>query len=84
MAHLSRTTKANEAFMSGTILPPTTSWQEGWMKAPMETAPVMDRRPQDLDNLVEALRAYQAIYSPLLQRREQREGAEKYLHGLLL
>jgi SRSO17 transposase len=34
--------------------------------------------------LVEALREYHAIYSPLFQRREQREGAEKYLHGLLL
>ena len=54
------------------------------MKAPMETAPVMDLRPRDLDNLVEALREYHAIYSPLFQRREQREGVEKYLHGLLL
>ncbi len=54
------------------------------MKAPMETAPVMDLSPRDLDNLVEALREYHAIYSPLFQRREQREGAEKYLHGLLL
>ena len=40
--------------------------------------------PQAIDNLVEALREYHAIYSPLFQRREQREGAEKYLHGLLL
>ena len=54
------------------------------MKAPMKTAPVMDLCPRDLDNLVEALREYHAIYSPLFQRREQREGAEKYLHGLLL
>jgi SRSO17 transposase len=54
------------------------------MKAPMETAPVMDLSPRDLDHLVEALREYHAIYSPLFQRREQREGAEKYLHGLLL
>jgi SRSO17 transposase len=54
------------------------------MKASMETAPVMDLRPRDLDNLVEALREYHAIYSPLFQRRDQREGAEKYLHGLLL
>lgn len=44
------------------------------MKAPMETAPVMDLSPQDLDNLVEALREYHAIYSPLFQRREQRDG----------
>ena len=54
------------------------------MKAPMNTAPVMDLSPRDLDNMVEALREYHAIYSPLFQRREQREGAEKYLHGLLL
>jgi SRSO17 transposase len=54
------------------------------MKAPMATAPVMDLSPRDLDNVVAALREYQAISSPLLQRREQREGAEKYLHGLWL
>jgi SRSO17 transposase len=54
------------------------------MRAPIETAPVMDLRPQDLDRLVEALRNYHAIYSPLFQRRKQREWAEKYLHGLLL
>ena len=54
------------------------------MKAPMATAPVMDLSPRDLDNLVEALREYHAIYSPLCQRREQREGAEQSLHGLLL
>jgi SRSO17 transposase len=44
----------------------------------------MDLSPRDLDNVVEALREYHAIDSPLFQRREQREGAEKYLHGLLL
>jgi SRSO17 transposase len=54
------------------------------MRALIETAPVMDLRPQDLDRLVEDLRDYHAIYSPLFQRREQREWAEKYLHGLLL
>jgi SRSO17 transposase len=54
------------------------------MKAPMETAPVMDLRPRDVDHLVEAWREYHAISSPVFQRREQREGAEKSLHGLLL
>jgi len=44
----------------------------------------MELTPQAMDNLVEELRAYHAIYSPLFQRREQREGAEKYLRGLLL
>ena len=47
------------------------------MKAPMETAPVMDLSPRDLDHVVEALREYHALDSPLFQRREQREGAEK-------
>jgi SRSO17 transposase len=54
------------------------------MTPPIETAPAMELTPQAIDNLVEELRAYHAIYSPLFQRREQREGAAKYLHGLLL
>jgi SRSO17 transposase len=54
------------------------------MKELIPTAPAMDLTPQAIDNLVEELRAYHAIYSPLFQRREQREGAAKYLHGLLL
>jgi SRSO17 transposase len=51
---------------------------------PMETAPVLDLTPQDLEALLDELRVYHAIYSPLFQRREQREWSEKYLHGLLL
>jgi SRSO17 transposase len=35
-------------------------------------------------NLLDALLAYHAIYSPLFPRREQREGAADYLYGLLL
>lgn len=54
------------------------------MSTPIETTAVMDLTPCDLDDLVEELRAYHAIYSPLFQRREQREWAGKYLHGLLL
>ncbi|MGH8056782.1 MAG: transposase, partial [Candidatus Entotheonellia bacterium] len=54
------------------------------MSTTIETTAVMDVTPGDLDNLVEELRAYHAIYSPLFQRREQREWAAKYLHGLLL
>jgi len=38
---------------------------------------------QDIESLVEELRAYHAIYSPLFQRREQREAAHAYLQGLL-
>ena len=54
------------------------------MTKPIDTAPAMELTPQAIDNLVEELRAYHAIYSPLFQRREQREGAAKYLRGLLL
>lgn len=50
----------------------------------IETAPAMELTPQAIDHLVEALREYHAIYSPLFQRREPREWAQKYLHGLLL
>jgi len=48
------------------------------------TAPVLDLTPQDLDGILDDLRAYHAIFSPLFQRREQRAWAETYLHGLLL
>jgi SRSO17 transposase len=54
------------------------------MRKPIETTPAMELTPQAIDNLLDELRAYHAIYSPLFQRREQRAGAEKYLHGLLL
>ena len=49
----------------------------------IETTPRMDLSVQDIEHLVEELRAYHAIYSPLLQRREQREAAHTYLQGLL-
>ena len=51
---------------------------------PLETVPVMELAPQDINQLVEAWRVYHRIYSPLCQRREPRAGAEKYLHGWLL
>lgn len=35
------------------------------MSTPIETTAVIDLIPRDLDNLVEGLRAYHAIYSPL-------------------
>ena len=47
----------------------------------IETTPKMDLAMQDIAHLVEELRAYHAIYSPLLQRREQREAAHTYLQG---
>ena len=49
----------------------------------IETAPRMDLSVQDIEHLVEELRAYHAIYRPLFQRREQREAAHAYLQGLL-
>ena len=48
-----------------------------------ETAPEMHLTPQDIDNLLGEVKAYQAIYSPLFQRREQREKSQDYLYGLL-
>ena len=49
----------------------------------IETAPRMDVSVQDIEHLVEALRASHAIYSPLFQRRAQREAASTSLQGLL-
>src|SRR6266852_3606811 len=65
------------------MLPITPEWKEGSMSDLIETAPRMDLAVQDIEHLVEELRAYHAIYSPLLQRREQREAAHTYLQGLL-
>jgi hypothetical protein len=44
----------------------------------------MDLTPRDVEDLLEELHAYHALYSALFQRREQREQAAKYLQGLLL
>ncbi|ETX02035.1 MAG: hypothetical protein ETSY1_05040 [Candidatus Entotheonella factor] len=54
------------------------------MMAVIETTPWIDFRLRDVDELVEELQAYHAIYSPLFQRREQRYWAGEYLRGLLL
>ena len=51
---------------------------------PIETAPSLALTPADIDALLDELHAYHAIYSPLFQRREQREWSAKYLHGLLM
>lgn len=48
------------------------------------TAPVLDLTPQELDGILDELYAYHAIFSPLFQRREQRDWSHDYLHGLLL
>jgi hypothetical protein len=63
---------------------PAASQTEGSLKALITIAPVQELTPQATDTLLEQLRAYYAIYSPLFQRREQREGAETYLRGLRL
>ena len=48
-----------------------------------ETVPEFNLKPQDIDNLVDELREYHAIYSPLFCRREQRDWSAVYLNGLL-
>src|SRR5712691_10495114 len=65
------------------MLPVNHAWKEGSMMDLIETTPKMDLAIQDIEHLVEELRAYHAIYSPLFQRREQREAAHSYLQGLL-
>src|SRR5712692_2100055 len=65
------------------MLPITPTRKEGSMIDLIETAPKMDLAIQDIELLVEELRAYHAIYSPLFQRREQRQAAHTYLQGLL-
>lgn len=48
------------------------------------TAPVLDLTPTDVAGILDQLAAYHAIFSPLFARREQRDWAMTYLHGLLL
>ena len=48
------------------------------------TAPLLDLTPDDLETILDELHAYHAIFSPLFARREQRDWAHSYLHGLLL
>jgi len=49
----------------------------------VEPVPELNLELQDLDQSMEELREYHAIYSPLFRRREQREWSETYLRGLL-
>src|ERR1700675_2350438 len=65
------------------MLPINPAWKEGSMMDLIETTPKMDLAIQDIEHLVEELRAYHAIYSPLFQRREQREAAHTSLQGVL-
>jgi hypothetical protein len=65
------------------MLPINPAWKESSMTALLETVPKMDFAIHDLEHLVEELHAYHAIYSPLFQRREQREAAHTSLQGVL-
>src|SRR2546428_13190023 len=65
------------------MLPVNPAWKECSMMDLIETTPKMDLAIQDIAHLVEELRAYHAIYSPLVQRREPREAAHASLQGLL-
>lgn len=64
-------------------LPPTQQHKEGSRTDLIETVPPMDLARAEMEPLVEALRDYHALYSPLLQRREQRALAPRSLQGLL-
>lgn len=50
----------------------------------VDTAPLLNLKPEDVEGLWEELEAYPAIYRPLFGRREQREWSKKYLMGLLM
>lgn len=53
------------------------------MPTAVATAPCLSLTAQDVAATVNALEAYQAIYSPLLARREQRSQLALYWRGLL-
>jgi SRSO17 transposase len=65
------------------MLPIGHEWKEGRMTELIETAPKMDLAIEDIAPLVEELRAYHALDSPLFQRREPRDAAHVSLQGLL-
>jgi SRSO17 transposase len=65
------------------MLPIGHEWKEGSMTELIATTPKMDLAIEDMEHVVEELCAYHAIYSLLLQRREQRDAAHIYLQGLL-
>lgn len=50
----------------------------------IETVSPMRLSAEDISQLMGELESYHAIYSPLFQRREQREWSSLYLRGLLL
>jgi SRSO17 transposase len=50
----------------------------------IETIPQIELKPEDVHSLLEELRDYHAIYSPLFYRSEHRKWSQKYLQGLML
>jgi hypothetical protein len=64
------------------MLPVSHAWKEGSIMDLIETTPKMELVIQDMEHSVETLRDDHALYSPLFQRREQREAARTYLQGL--
>jgi SRSO17 transposase len=49
----------------------------------IETAPEMQLTLEDVDQLLDEVKAYHAVYNPLFQRREQGDKSQEYLYGLL-
>jgi SRSO17 transposase len=56
---------------------------EGKIMELIETVPQIRLESEDVESLVDELDEYHSLYSPLFQRREQREQAKGYLNGLL-
>jgi SRSO17 transposase len=50
----------------------------------LETAPELNLRAKEIEELTVQLQDYVTIFHPLFRRSEQRHWAEAYLHGLLL
>src|SRR3989442_12202795 len=61
------------------MLPVNPAWKEGSMMDLIETTPKMDLAIQDIAHLVEELRAYDAIYSPVFRLRVPRDAAHASL-----
>jgi hypothetical protein len=57
------------------MLPLSHEWKESSMTTLIETTPKMDLAIQDIEHVVEELRAYHAIYSPLFQRGDKNSKA---------
>ncbi len=55
----------------------------GLSTQPVDTVPILELSPQDIQNLISELEKYHKIYSPFFRRREQQEASLDYLNGLL-